>query len=197
MAKYKDKVDLYDDRGKLIEKDVPLDALSPLNNAAIKRTISLTKRTIAVNLEGIEKGLKTGAVGGLTVPGRVLDIAVVANADKLKKRIADIVKAGKDDDSEVKTMADGKRMIVTVPSVRIEAGAEYTTGFTTVAAAVTEAIIDQFNVNMFEASMVKGAVWGRYPQTINMLGSNLKTILDVPQLNEGTGYALGTSWPTT
>ncbi len=173
MAKYKDKVDLYDDRGKLIEKDVPLDALSPLNNAAIKRTISLTKRTIAVNLEGIEKGLKTGAVGGLTVPGRVLDIAVVANADKLTKRIADIIKAGKDDDSEVKTMADGKRMIVTVPSVRMEAGAEYTTGFTTVAAAVTEAIIDQFNVNMFEASMVKGAVWGRYPQTINMLGSNL------------------------
>lgn len=190
MAKYKDKVDLYDDRGKLIEKDVPLDALSPLNNAAIKRTISLTKRTIAVNLEGIEKGLKTGAVGGLNVPGRVLDLAVVANADKLKKRIADIVKAGKDDDSEVKTMADGKRMIVTVPSVRMEAGAEYTTGFTTVAAAVTEAIIDQFNVNMFEASMVKAAVWGRYPQTINMLGSNLKTILDVPQLNEGTGYAL-------
>jgi len=43
MAKYKDKVDLYDDRGKIIEKDVPLDALSPLNNAAIKRTISLTK----------------------------------------------------------------------------------------------------------------------------------------------------------
>ncbi len=30
MAKYKDKVDLYDDRGKLIEKDVPLEAISPL-----------------------------------------------------------------------------------------------------------------------------------------------------------------------
>jgi len=190
MAKYKDKVDLYDDRGKLIEKDVPLDALSPLNNAAIKRTISLTKRTIAVNFEGIEKGLKTGSVGGLNVPGRVLDLALVANADKLKKRITDSVKAAKDDDTEVKTLDGGKRMIVTIPSVRIEAGAEYTTGFTTVAAAVTEAIIDQFDVNMFEASMVKAAVWGRYPQTINMLGSNLRTILDVPQLNEGTGYAL-------
>jgi len=190
MAKYKDKVDLYDDRGKLIEKDVPLDAISPLNNAAIKRTISLTKRTIAVNLEGIEKGLKTGAVGGLTVPGRGLDLAVVANADKLKKRIADTVKAAKDDDTEVKTLEGGKRMIVTVPTIRMDSGAEYTTGFTTVAAAVTEAIIDQFNVNMFEASMVKAAVWGRYPQTINMLGSNLRTILDVPQLNEGTGYAL-------
>jgi len=36
MAKYKDKVDLYDDRGKLIEKQVPLEAISPLYNAAIK-----------------------------------------------------------------------------------------------------------------------------------------------------------------
>ncbi|MCG7843877.1 MAG: methyl-coenzyme M reductase subunit beta, partial [Methanomassiliicoccales archaeon] len=154
MARYKDKVDLYDDRGKLIEKDVPLEALSPLNNAAIKRTISLTKRTIAVNLDGIEKGLKTGLVGGLNVPGRVLDVAVVANADKLKKRIFDTLRNSKDDDTEVKIMAEGKRMVVTCPSTRIDAGAEYTTGYTAVAAAVTEAIIDQFDVNMFEASMV-------------------------------------------
>ncbi|MBN1110139.1 MAG: coenzyme-B sulfoethylthiotransferase subunit beta [Methanomassiliicoccales archaeon] len=190
MAKYKDKVDLYDDRGKLIEKDVPLDAISPLNNAAIKRTISLTKRTIAVNLEGIEKGLKTGQVGNLHVPGRDMDLAVVANADKLKKRIMDAIKVSKNDDSSVEIMADGKRMVVTVPSVRLDAGCEYTNGFTCVAAAVTEAIIDQFDVNMFEASMVKAAVWGRYPQSCNMLGSNLKSILDIPQLNEGTGYAL-------
>ena len=120
MAKYKDKVDLYDDRGKLIEKDVSLDAISPLNNAAIKRTISLTKRTIAVNFEGIEKGLKTGAVGGLNVPGRVLDIAVVANAEKLGKKIKDILKVAKDDDTESKMMADGKRMAVTCPSNRID-----------------------------------------------------------------------------
>jgi len=146
MARYKDKVDLYDDRGKLIEKDVPLEALSPLNNAAIKRTISLTKRTIAVNLDGIEKGLKTGAVGGLTVPNRVLDIAVVANADKLKKRVFDTLRNSKDDDTEVKIMAEGKRMVVTCPSSRLDAGAEYTTGYTAVAAAVTEAIIDQFDV---------------------------------------------------
>jgi hypothetical protein len=30
MAKYKDKIDLYDDRGKVIEKGVPLEAISPL-----------------------------------------------------------------------------------------------------------------------------------------------------------------------
>ena len=44
LAKYKDKIDLYDDRGKLIEKDVPLDAISPLNNPAVKRIASLARR---------------------------------------------------------------------------------------------------------------------------------------------------------
>jgi methyl-coenzyme M reductase beta subunit len=190
MAKYKDKVDLYDDRGKLIEKDVPLDAISPLNNGAIMRTISLTKRTIAVNLEGIEKSLKTGAVGGLNVPGRGMELAIVANADKLAKKLKDTLKVSKDDDTEIKVMADGKRMVAMCPSARIDTGAEYTNGFTAVAAALTEAIIDMFDVGMFEASMVKAAVWGRYPQTIGMAGSNLKSILDLPQLNEGTGYAL-------
>ncbi|MBN1786469.1 MAG: hypothetical protein JW825_05755, partial [Candidatus Methanofastidiosa archaeon] len=29
MLKYQDKIDLYDNRGKLIESDVPLEAISP------------------------------------------------------------------------------------------------------------------------------------------------------------------------
>ena len=73
---------------------------------------------------------------------------------------------------------------------RVETGVEYTTGFTAAAAAVTQAIIDEFGIDMFHANMVKTAVWGRYPQTINFLGSNVKSILEVPQNNEGAGYAL-------
>jgi methyl-coenzyme M reductase beta subunit len=38
--------------------------------------------------------------------------------------------------------------------------------------------------------MVKAAVWGKYPQTVNFVGSNIKTILEVPQNNEGAGFAL-------
>ncbi|HNR25340.1 MAG TPA: hypothetical protein PKI66_01325, partial [Methanobacteriaceae archaeon] len=37
MAKFEDKVDLYDDRGNLVEEQVPIEALSPLKNPAIKR----------------------------------------------------------------------------------------------------------------------------------------------------------------
>jgi methyl-coenzyme M reductase beta subunit len=190
MAKYKDKIDLYDDRGKLIDKGVPLEAISPLYNPAIKRTVSLAKRTNAVDLGALEASLKKAKVGGGQLKGREMDLAVVANAEKIAKRVKEILKTTKDDDTEVTVMADGKKMIVVTPSTRMDAGAEYTTGFTACAAALTQAVLDQFDVNMFEASMVKAAIWGRYPQTLNMQGAIVKCILEIPQLNEGAGYAL-------
>lgn len=190
MAKYKDKIDLYDDKGKLIEKDVPLDAISPLNNPAIRKIASLAKRTIAVDLAGLEKSLKSGRVAGGYIKGKEIDAGVVASADKLAKRVKDILKVDKDDDTDVRVLGDGKKMIVIAPTQRVDAGVEYTTGFTSVAAAMTQAVIDEFNVDMFHANMVKTAVWGRYPQTLNFVGSNLKSILEVPQNNEGAGYAL-------
>ena len=64
LAKFDDKIDLYDDRGNLVESEVPIEAISPLHNPAIKNIISGVKRTVAVSLGGIEKSLKTGAVGG-------------------------------------------------------------------------------------------------------------------------------------
>jgi methyl-coenzyme M reductase beta subunit len=190
MAKYKDKVDLYDERGKVIEKDVPLEAISPLYNPAIQKIASLAKRTIAVDLAGLEKSLKSGKVGGGYIKGKEIDAAIVANAEKVAKKVKEILKVEKDDDTEVNVLAGGKQLIVIVPSRRLDSGIEYTTGFTSAAAAVTEAVIELFDVDMFRANMVKGAVWGRYPQTLNFLGSNLKTILEVPQNNEGAGYAL-------
>ena len=60
MARFEDKIDLYDDRGNLVEEQVPLEALSPLRNPAIKSIVQGIKRTIAVNLEGIENALRSG-----------------------------------------------------------------------------------------------------------------------------------------
>ena len=82
MAKFDDKVDLYDDRGSLVVSDVPIEALSPLRNTAIQNIVKGVKRTVAVNLEGLEKSVKTGSVGGdkSKILGRELDIDIVANA---------------------------------------------------------------------------------------------------------------------
>ncbi len=73
-----DKIDLYSDRGVLLKSDVELSAVSPLKNAAMQRLISLTKRTVAVNLAGIEGALKTGKVAGgrRQIKGRELNYDV-------------------------------------------------------------------------------------------------------------------------
>ena len=80
MPKYEDVIDLYDDYGKRIAKDVPLEAISPLRNKAIQKIASLTKRTIAVNLAGIEKALATGQIGGSKIAGKEIEVPLVKDA---------------------------------------------------------------------------------------------------------------------
>jgi methyl-coenzyme M reductase beta subunit len=190
MPKYEDVIDLYDDNGKRIAKDVPLESISPLRNNAIKEIVSLTKRTVAVSLGGIEKALKTGSMtgGGVIIQGKELDLPIVKSADKIAAAIKEKVQVYDGDGTIVKVK--GSNIIVVVPEERMNAGVEYTTGFTVTAAATTEAIIDLFDVPMYKANMVKAAVWGRYPQTITFQGANVKSILEVPQNNEGAGFAL-------
>ena len=190
MPKYEDKIDLYDDYGKRIAKDVPLEALSPLRNKAIQKIASLTKRTIGVSLAGIQNALATGAIAGNIIQGKEIKVDLVKDAEKLAKDIKEMVQVVDGDDTVVNVIDEGKTLVIIVPQARTDAGIEYTTGFTTVAAAVTEAIIARYKVPMYKANMVKAAVWGKYPQTVNFVGSNIKTILEVPQNNEGAGFAL-------
>ncbi|MCW4013027.1 MAG: methyl-coenzyme M reductase subunit beta, partial [Candidatus Bathyarchaeota archaeon] len=188
MPKYQDKIDLYDNRGKLIEADVPLEAISPLKNPAIKSIISLVQRAVAVDLEAIQKSMAKAKFGKNQILGRGIDLPVVENAEAIKARVYDIIKANDDDSTRVEIISEGKRLLIEVPTDRIQA--EYTAGITAAGAAVVEAIIEEFNVPMFDVDLVKAAVWGNYPQTVNLAGANIKTILDVPQMNEGLGYAL-------
>ena len=192
MPKYEDVIDLYDDRGKRIAKDIPLEAISPLRNSAIQKIASWTKRIVAVSLAGIENSLKTGKMAGdsTQIKGKEIDIPLVESADKIAARIKDLVQVYEGDDTIVEVKSGGKNIVVVVPTQRLAAGVEYTTGFTVTAAATVQAIIDEFNIPMYKANMVKGAVWGRYPQTVTFTGANVRSILEVPQNNEGAGYAL-------
>lgn len=192
MPKFKDKIDLYDDKGKLLEKDVPLEAISPVINPAIRKIVNLTKRSVVVSLEGIESALKTGKVGGKgrQVLGRSLDLSIVKDADKIAKYVADTVRISKNDDTAVKVVSGGKSLLVQVPSQRVESGAEFVAGISCTATAVTEAILEHYNIDMFDGPFVKSAVWGMYPQTMDLVGGNVKSILEIPQKDEGIGYAL-------
>ena len=83
MAKYKESCDLYDDEGKLLKSNVTLDKVSPLVTPGIKKLINYAKRTVAVNMAGIENGVKTGAYGKGIILGRQLNLSITKDVDAL------------------------------------------------------------------------------------------------------------------
>ena len=192
MAKFDDKVDLYDDRGSLIASDVPIEAISPLRNPAIQSIVKGVKRTVAVNLEGVEKSVKSGSVGGdkSKILGRELDLDIVGNAEAIAEKIKATIQVAEDDDTVVNPISGGKRLLVQVPSQRIDVAAEYSVAPLATATALVQAIIDICDVSIYDANFVKAAVLGRYPQSVEYKGSNIATMLDIPQKLEGPGYAL-------
>jgi methyl-coenzyme M reductase beta subunit len=192
MAKFEDKVDLYDDRGNLVESQVPLEALSPLRNPAIKSIVQGIKRTVAVNLEGIENALKAAKVGGpaCKILGRELDLDVVGSADSIAAAAKAMIQVTEGDDTKVELLSGGKRVLVQLPTARFEAAAEYSATPLVTANAFVQAIVKEFDVSMYDANMVKAAVLGRYPQSVEYMGANIATMLDIPQKLEGPGYAL-------
>jgi methyl-coenzyme M reductase beta subunit len=192
MAKYKDSVDLYDDEGKLLKSGVALDKISPLTNKGSLKLIDLTKRTVAVNLAGIDNAVKTGQMGGKNnqILGRAVKVDAVKDCDALSAKIKSMVQVTDGDDTKITKVGGGKMLLVEVPSARLNAAATYDAASTAVAAATTYALIEQYKIGMFDGAYVKSAVWGSYPQTMDMQGGNIVSILSIPQNNEGLGYAL-------
>jgi len=190
MAKYSETIDLYSDDGKLLKSGVSLDRISPLVNPATSKIIDLTKRTINVNLGGIENALKTGSLGKGKIKGRELDLPIMENKDAIVAKIKDMIQVEEGDDTEILEFNGGKLLLVQVPSKRLINAATYDAAITSVAAAATYAIVDQFNIDAFNASTVKAACWGGYPHTQDMNGALVTSILNIPQNNEGLGYAL-------
>ena len=192
MPIYDDKIDLYSPNGKLLESDVPLEAISPMRNPAIENIIYNIKRSVAVNLSGIENGLKRGALGGKGrfIPGREIDLPITENAEIIGEKIRKMVRISDDDDTSVTMINGGNQLLVQVPKERITMAGDYTVSSLVTGAAVTQSIIDTFNVDIFDASTVKTAVMGAYPQTLDLSGANISAILGPPVLFEELGYGL-------
>jgi len=192
MAKYSETIDLYDDEGKLLKSGVTLDKISPVTNPGIRKIIDLTKRTVAVNLGGLEAALASGKVGGKMnqILGRGMDFSIVKDHQAISEKIMSMIQVAEGDDTKITVAGGGKMLMVEVPSARLSAAATYDAAITSVAMATTLAVIDQYNVGMFDGSYIKAGVMGTYPQTMDMQGANVVSILSIPQNNEGLGYAL-------
>jgi methyl-coenzyme M reductase beta subunit len=192
MAKYTETIDLYDDGGKLLKSGVALDKISPVTNPGIGKIIDLTKRTVAVNLGGLEAALASGKVGGKfnQVLGYNKNFSIVKDSGAIAEKIKSMVQVAEGDDTKITSVGGGKMLMVEVPSARLNAAATYDAAITTVAMATTLAVMDQYDVGMFDGSYIKAGVMGTYPQTMDMQGAAVVGIMSIPQNNEGLGYAL-------
>ncbi len=192
MPTYEDRIDLYGVNGKLLEENVPLEAVSPMMNPTIEKIVHEVKRSVAVNLSGIENSLEKAAYGGKSnfVPGRELKIALTENADVLSEKIRKMIQISEDDDFNIKLINGGDQMLVQMPSQRMTMAADYTVSTLVTGGAVIQAIIDTFDVDKFDAPAVKTAVLGRYPQTVDFMGANVTALLGPPVMLEGLGYGL-------
>jgi methyl-coenzyme M reductase beta subunit len=187
-----DTVDIYDDRGKLLESNVDIMNLAPTRNAAIKKIILDTKRSVAINLAGIQGALASGKMGGKgrQILGRGLNYDIVGNVDAIAENVKKLVQVNEGDDANVKILKGGKNLLVQVPEARILSGADYMSATTVSAAAVTQTVLDMFKTDMYDAPIVKSAIWGSYPQTMDLMGGQVAGILNIPQNNEGLGFSL-------
>lgn len=192
MPTYEDKIDLYGVDGKLLEENVPLEAVSPMLNPTIEKIVHEVKRSVAINISGIEKSLEKAAYGGKSnfVPGRELKIPLVENVEVIAEKIQKIIQLREDDDFNLKLIKGGKQMLVQLPSQRMNMAADYTVSTLVAGGAVIQAIIDTFDVDKFDAPAVKTAVLGRYPQTVDFTGANITALLGPPVMLEGLGYGL-------
>lgn len=192
MPTYEDRIDLYGVNGKLLEADVPLEAVSPMINPTIEKIVHEVKRSVAINLSGIENSLETAAFGGKSnfVPGRELKLPLVDNADVLSEKIRKMVQVSEEDDFNLKMINGGNQMLVQMPSQRMTMAADYTVSTLVAGGAVIQAIIDTFDIDKFDAPAVKTAVLGRYPQSVDFMGANVTALLGPPVMLEGLGYGL-------
>ncbi|EKQ54652.1 MAG: methyl-coenzyme M reductase, beta subunit [Methanobacterium sp. Maddingley MBC34] len=192
MPTYEDKIDLYGADGKLLESDVPLEAVSPMLNPTIENIVQEVKRSVAVNLAGIEKSLDKAAYGGKSnfIPGRELKLPIVENVAILAEKIEKMIRVDDEDDFNLKLINKGDQLLVQLPSQRMKMAGDYTVSTMVTGSAVVQAIIDTFNVDKFDASAIKTAVLGQYPQTVDFSGANVSALLGPPQMLEGMGYGL-------
>ena len=192
MPTYEDRIDLYGTDGKLLESDVPLEAVSPMLNPTMEKIVHEVKRSVAVNLSGIETALEKAAYGGKSnyIPGRELELPLIENVDVLTEKIEKMIRIDDEDDFNLKLINKGNQLLVQLPSQRMKMAADYTVSTMVTGSAVVQAIIDTFNVDKFDASSVKTAVLGKYPQSVDFSGANVSALLGPPQMLEGMGYGL-------
>jgi len=83
-------------------------------------------------------------------------------------------------------MAENK-LIVQVPSTRIDVAAEYVSSLTCAASATTQAIVSQFQRWHVRCAHSQVRSLGTVPQTLDMVGGNVKSIVEIHRKMKALG----------
>lgn len=105
-------------------------------------------------------------------------------------KIKRIVQVNEDDATNVSLINNGQQLLIQLPNERLRVAADYSIASLLSGSATIQSIIDTFDINMFDASTIKTAVMGAYPQTVDLAGANISALLGPPVLLEGLGYGL-------
>ncbi|HDM36505.1 MAG TPA: methyl-coenzyme M reductase subunit beta [Candidatus Syntrophoarchaeum butanivorans] len=201
MKDKKETIDLYDEEGKILAEDIPLQAISPLRNRAIRDMIMTFKRSAIINLKKAEHALKTGALGSemgigedCQIPGCEMDLDIVANAGTIADMIREWLQVEPGDDTVVELIDGGEMLFVLVPKRRVEIGSDLATPRVNVGIAVAHAIIEIFGLTPFTGTeVIKAAIFGRYPQSISAKGALSGLIPAWPPTVDGVGLNFRTN----
>ncbi|MHC1565706.1 MAG: coenzyme-B sulfoethylthiotransferase subunit beta [Candidatus Syntropharchaeales archaeon] len=201
MKSKSDIIDLYDERGELIAEKIPLQAISPLRNRAIRDAIMTFKRSAIINLKKAEHALRTGALGSemgigedCQIPGCEMDLDIVANAGAIADRIREWLQVEEGDDTVVEVIDNGEMLFVLVPTRRVEMGSDLANPRVNVGIAAAHAIIETFGLTPFTGTeVIKSAIFGRYPQSITTKGALSGLIPAWPPTVDGVGLNFRTN----
>ncbi|MDY6964832.1 MAG: methyl-coenzyme M reductase subunit beta [Halobacteriota archaeon] len=201
--KYEDKVDLYSDEGKLLAGNIPIEALSPLRNPYMGEVYVTMKRTVVVDMKKLEGMLKEGRCGWGTLVGQDeikmpwygFEVDLAENADEIADDLRKLIQVEDGDDTNILVLEDGNVLIVQMPEETLRRSADYSCGFTQVAGGLAQIIAKRANLspteNVHRLGLLKGCLFGRYPQTVSpQPGNPVAPLLKYSTNLEGLGIGL-------
>jgi len=191
-----ERVTIFNDRGEPLAERVPLESLSPYRNRAMREILHTLKRTAVIDINKLENSLKKGSVGNTMaigaecrILGREVDLPIMEHINSIADRVHEMLRVSDDDDTRVEIL--DSLLIVQIPSIVVATGTGYTQAHLLPATALAYAIIEEFDLGIFDGvDMIKAALLGRYPQTIDPSGGAVSTLISFPTKVEGAavGY---------
>ncbi len=206
--KFEDKIDVYNDLGKCLAEDLPIETLSPLNNPYIIRVLDFFKSTAFVNLRKIENMLRQGTFGytsasrqdEMNMPWHGRDWDVLENASAIAERLDKIIRVtgnGKKDNSYVQVLPGNDLLMVKMPKRRMLAASSRDPPYSITVVALGQVLSELFDVTPNSdpdgVNIIKNVLAGRYPQTMAFQpGNPIFSLLRPTTTQEGLGTGFKT-----